>query len=291
MTPLKTRNGVIAFQQILAMEDTAVAVMEGNPEEICNSKAMRNGEFMENNCFENKYEMRMEPMTSMELADYVQKVVQKIIADAIMLPQEKLKLEESFDEGAVLAKAESSLNLSKDQPEPVGSVQKHRPGIALNLPCRGQKRLARNQVEYRLLPAHAHRKVRRAGAAVRIRVEGFLHNAVLERMIADDHEAPARIEPADGGVETSTQHVQLRVDFYPKRLERPFRRMPPARRAEAGMAALMTSTSCSLVSILPFARDRTMKSAMRLAHSCVGVGTDDPSEICCVVGVHDLCCG
>lgn len=77
MTPLKTRNGVIAFQQILAMEDTAVAVMEGNPEEICNSKAMRNGEFMENNCFENKYEMRMEPMTSMELADYVQKVVQK----------------------------------------------------------------------------------------------------------------------------------------------------------------------------------------------------------------------
>ena len=98
MTPLKTRNGVIAFQQILAMEDTAVAVMEGNPEEICNSKAMRNGEFMENNCFENKYEMRMEPMTSMELADYVQKVVQKIIADAIMLPQEKLKLEESFDE-------------------------------------------------------------------------------------------------------------------------------------------------------------------------------------------------
>ena len=41
---------------------------------------------------------------------------------------------------------------------------------------------------------------------------------------------------------------------------------PPARLAEAGMAALMTSTSWPLVSNGSFSRSRTMKSAILDAH-------------------------
>ena len=75
--------------------------------------------------------------------------------------------------------------------------------------------------------AHAHRQVRRAGAAVGKRGEGLFHDAVFQRVIADDRDAPLRIQPAYRRVETATQHGKLRVDFYAQGLERALGGMPP----------------------------------------------------------------
>ena len=60
-----------------------------------------------------------------------------------------------------------------------------RAGVPLDFLRAGQQRLAGDKVEYRLLSAHAHRDVRRAGASVREIREHVLHDAVFQRVVAD----------------------------------------------------------------------------------------------------------
>lgn len=141
-----------------------------------------------------------------------------------------------------------------------------RTGVALHLVCTWQNRFPGDDIEYRLLPARADRQVGRAGAPVRERGEHLLDDAILERVVADDRDPAARVEPADSGIEAAPKHVELAVHLDAQRLERALRRMPPALRAEAGMAALMMATSCSLVSMGAVCRARTANSAIRLAH-------------------------
>ena len=74
-----------------------------------------------------------------------------------------------------------------------------RTGVALHLVCTWQNRFPGDDIEYRLLPARADRQVGRAGAPVRERGEHLLDDAILERVVADDRDPAARVEPADSG--------------------------------------------------------------------------------------------
>ena len=66
--------------------------------------------------------------------------------------------------------------------------------VALDFFGRRQNRLPGDDVEYRLLPAHAHRQIRRARASVRELGERFLDDAVLKRVVADDYQAAAGVQ-------------------------------------------------------------------------------------------------
>ena len=138
--------------------------------------------------------------------------------------------------------------------------------VALDFFGRRQNRLPGDDVEYRLLPAHARRQIRRARASVRELGERFLDDAVLKRVVADDHQRPPglsqRMAASRPLLSTSSSPFTSMRSAWNVR----FAGCPPARRAEAGMAALMMSTSCSLVSMGAFWRARTAKSAIRLAH-------------------------
>ena len=163
--------------------------------------------------------------------------------------------------------------------------------VAVYLFCGRQHRLSGDYVEYRLFAAHAHRKVRRAGATVGERLERLLDDAVLQGVVADDRERAAGVEPADGRVQAAPKRVKLAVHLYAQRLERALGRMP------SGAASRGRDGGLDDVHELParLHRGRLPRSHDELRYaarpSLVRVGTDDPSEICCVVGVDDLCCG
>ncbi len=98
MKPLKTRNGINAFNQMLSMNESSQAVIEGRPEQILTSRAMQNDEFIDNNSFVNEYENKAAQTGTDEIQDYTENLLKSIIAEAIMLPVEKMKADVSFDE-------------------------------------------------------------------------------------------------------------------------------------------------------------------------------------------------
>ena len=93
-------------------------------------------------------------------------------------------------------------------------------GVARYLIGRGDDGLSGKHLEYRLLAAHAHRKIGRAGATVREALEHILDDAVLKRVVADHADAPAGVRPADGSFQAAFQNVELAVDFDAQGLER-----------------------------------------------------------------------
>ena len=113
-----------------------------------------------------------------------------------------------------------------------------RAGVPLDFLRRRKQRLAGDKIEYRLLSAHAHRNVRRAGASVRECREDVLHDAVFQRVVADHRDDAARIEPADRRIKAATQNGQLRVDFNPKGLEGALGGMSPRAPRRGGYGRL-----------------------------------------------------
>ena len=75
--------------------------------------------------------------------------------------------------------------------------------------------------EYRLIPARAHRKVRRTGAPLADSRKRVLHDAVLERVVADDRDPAARSEPRDRRATGLFERVELAVDLDSQSLEGP----------------------------------------------------------------------
>ena len=91
--------------------------------------------------------------------------------------------------------------------------------IAVHLGIRRPQRPPRQHLQRRTRPADALRQPRRAQAHARVAPEGVLDHAVLERVIRDDGEASASVQPRDGGREKSGERRQLLVDLDAQRLE------------------------------------------------------------------------
>ena len=110
-------------------------------------------------------------------------------------------------------------------------------------------------------------------------------------MVADHHDHAARIQPADRRVQSATQNGQLRVDFDPKGLEGALGGMSARAPRRGGDSRL------DHVDQLPTLRDRGVRAGLHdevrdaARPFLIRVGANDPSEICCVVGVNDLFCG
>ena len=98
--------------------------------------------------------------------------------------------------------------------------------------------------EYRFRSTHADRQVRWARAPLRELGEDALDDAVLERVVADDDEAPRGEQPPHGGAQPAFEDTELVVDLDAQGLEGAARGVPPLRRAAAGTASFTRSTSC-----------------------------------------------
>ena len=142
--------------------------------------------------------------------------------------------------------------------------------------------LAREDAEYRLGAARADGQVRRADAPLRLLGEDALHDAVLERVVADDRDPSARGAASDAAA-TSACLEDLELAGSP-RCAAPgtcvVAGCGPSRRAAAGIAALMTSTSS--------AGGGDGAAGSRGYDECcdargppfLTVVTDDPGEVC-----------
>ena len=140
------------------------------------------------------------------------------------------------------------------------------------------------------MPAHAHRQIRRARAPFGMLREDVLDDAVLQRVVADDHQAPARGEPPHRRLKARSQNVQLRVHLDAQRLERPLGRMasrPAGGRGDGRLDDFHQVLARLDGALLALPADELRDAA---GPTLVRVLADDPSEICCVVGVNDLCC-
>ena len=101
----------------------------------------------------------------------------------------------------------------------------------------------------------------------------------------------AMVEPANRGLKAILEYGQLRVDFDPDGLERPLRRMSPSATSACGDCCLdhLDEFFAGLDGrLLASFHDEIRDAAGPLL---IGIHTDDPSEVGCVVGVDDLCCG
>lgn len=84
-------------------------------------------------------------------------------------------------------------------------------GVARNLLFRGQNGLACDDLEYRHMSADADGQFGRAGATLRVFEEHVLHDAVLQRVIADHRDATpgASQRIADSKPERSTSSSEF----------------------------------------------------------------------------------
>jgi hypothetical protein len=87
------------------------------------------------------------------------------------------------------------------------------------------------QPEARVPAAHAHGQLRRTDAASSLGGEEALDDAVLERVVAQDHKAAARTQQVDRCGESGLERLELLVDRHAQRLEHARRGMRPARLA------------------------------------------------------------
>ena len=164
-------------------------------------------------------------------------------------------------------------------------------GVSLDLLGSGNNRLASHDVEYRLFTAHANGQVRRTRAPICEMGERLFDDAVLERVVRDHQNPSARIQPAHRCVKTTAQHGELRVDFYPERLESALRRMTAATPCRCRNRRLddVDQLEAGLdFPVLTLANDEFCDARRPLF---IRVSANDPSEICCVIGVDDLFCG
>ena len=110
-------------------------------------------------------------------------------------------------------------------------------------------------------------------------------------MVADHRDDAARIKPANRRVKAATQNGQLRVDFNPKGLEGALGGMSPRAPRRGGYGRLDhidQLTTLGYRGVRPRLHDEVRDAARPFL---VRVAANDPSEICCVVGVDDLFCG
>ena len=121
--------------------------------------------------------------------------------------------------------------------------------------------------------------------------EDVFDDAVFQGMVADHRNAPAGIEPAYRRLQTTAQNVEFSIHFDAERLERALGGMAAAPACGSGNSCFDDFdklVACFDGSALAFAHDEIRDAAGPLL---VGIHTNDPSEICCVIGVDDLCCG
>lgn len=71
-----------------------------------------------------------------------------------------------------------------------------RPRVILYFCSARRERPLRSDVEYRLFPARAHRKIGWTGAPIRKGGERLLHDPVFDRVIADRADDPTWAEPS-----------------------------------------------------------------------------------------------
>ena len=122
-------------------------------------------------------------------------------------------------------------------------------------------------------------------------MEHILDDAVLKRVVADHADAPAGVRPADGSFQAAFQNVELAVHLDAQGLERALGRVSAgaARACRDGRLDDVDQLRARFKRGLLAGADDEVRDAA--GPPLIGVGADDPSEVCCVVGVHDLCCG
>src|SRR5579883_615902 len=91
--------------------------------------------------------------------------------------------------------------------------------VAGDLLAAGDDGLARHRAQAGLVAANAHRRARRAEAVPRLTRDEGLDDAVLQRVKADDHQAAAGAQDADGLREAVGKALQLAVGDDAQRLE------------------------------------------------------------------------
>src|SRR5438876_9233681 len=83
----------------------------------------------------------------------------------------------------------------------------------------GAEGLAADEAQPRLAPAHADGQLGRTGTAAPFCREETLHDAVLERVVADDHEAPTWAQEPERTGQATLDRIELPVDGDAERLE------------------------------------------------------------------------
>ena len=101
------------------------------------------------------------------------------------------------------------------------------PRVALHFLGRRSDRPSGEHTDYRLDPAHAYGQFGRTGAGLRETRERLLDDPVLERVVRDDDDPPARGQPPHRRVERLLEHLEFAVDLDAQRLERAARRVRP----------------------------------------------------------------
>ena len=81
----------------------------------------------------------------------------------------------------------------------------------------GRSNIARSRLQ--TLRHAAHRNLRRTRAPLAHLLKVVLYDTVLERVIRDDADTSARVEPPGGGIKPSFEHIELVIDLDANGLE------------------------------------------------------------------------
>lgn len=95
-----------------------------------------------------------------------------------------------------------------------------RAGVEHELPFGRTNGLRGHKQGFRRMMAHAHGDVLGADAALRPCLHAVFHHPILQGMEGNDRDAPARLQPAEDGVEEPFQFADLVVDRHAQRLKR-----------------------------------------------------------------------
>ncbi len=119
--------------------------------------------------------------------------------------------------------------------------------VNFNFRLGGQNGFAGNHFQRGIRAAHAHRKTGRACAFLRM-LGSFLHRPICQGVIADDRDATAGFNHRMAASRPRRSTVSSPFTSMRSAWNVRLAGCPPARRAEAGMAALIMSTSSPVVS-------------------------------------------